>query len=186
MPVAPPPLGVDDWRAALCDAGLRVTTPRLTVLSVVHDLPHSPADTVLAAVRERVGTLSTQAVYDVLHALTSAGLLRRIEPAGAPMLYETRVGDNHHHLVCRQCARVVDVPCETDVVPCARPADEHGFDLDEAEIMFWGFCPDCRRATPDKAGPDRAAPDRAAPDRAAPDRAGRPPAASNSPRKDAP
>ena len=109
--------------------------------------PHSAADVVLAAARESLGGVSTQAVYDVLQALTEARLLRRIEPAGSPMLYETRVGDNHHHLVCRSCGAVVDVPCQTDSVPCATPDDEHGFDLDEAEITFWGRCADCRASS---------------------------------------
>lgn len=131
-----------DPRSALAAAGLRVTGPRLAVLAAVEALPHSPADTILARVRA-TDTVSTQAVYDVLHTLTRSGLLRRIEPAGAPMLYETRVGDNHHHLVCRSCGAVADVPCESDAVPCARPSDERGFDIDEAEITFWGHCAAC-------------------------------------------
>jgi Fur family transcriptional regulator, stress-responsive regulator len=128
-------------------AGLRVTAPRVSVLDVLEDLPHHDAESIAAVVRQRLGTVSTQAVYDVLHALTSAGLLRRIEPAGSPARYETRVGDNHHHVVCRRCGTMADVDCEKDVVPCLLPTADHGFEIDEAEITFWGMCPTCRAAT---------------------------------------
>lgn len=133
------------WPERLTAAGLRVTRPRLAVLDALTAYPHGDADTVIRAVRDRLGRVSTQAVYDVLHALTAAGLLRRIEPAGSAMRYETRVGDNHHHLVCRRCARVVDVPCAVGVAPCALPDDTHGFEVDEAEVTYWGLCRDCRR-----------------------------------------
>ncbi|NED94543.1 transcriptional repressor [Phytoactinopolyspora alkaliphila] len=124
-------------------AGLRVTAPRLGVLNALETEPHADADTVARHVRASLGTVSTQAVYDVLHALTDAGLLRRIEPAGSPALYETRVGDNHHHLVCRSCGVVVDVECSGAAVPCLIPEPRHGFTIDEAEVTFWGLCPTC-------------------------------------------
>ena len=136
-----------DWAQRLTGAGLRVTRPRLAVLESLSRHPHSDADTVLRHVRDHLGSVSTQTVYDVLNSLTHAGLLRRIEPAGSAMRYETRVGDNHHHLVCRSCGRMVDVPCAVGTAPCARPDDDHGFDVDEAEVTYWGICEACRRRT---------------------------------------
>ncbi|WP_280492583.1 Fur family transcriptional regulator [Nocardia asiatica] len=130
-----------EWLRA---AGLRVTAPRIAVLNAVAARPHADADTVAATVREALGSVSTQAVYDVLHACVRAGILRRIEPAGSSALYETRIGDNHHHLVCRSCGAVVDVDCAVGAAPCLDPSDTHGFEIDEAEVVFWGLCPTCR------------------------------------------
>ncbi|SNS51764.1 Fur family transcriptional regulator [Rhodococcoides kyotonense] len=129
--------------ALLRSVGLRVTGPRVAVLSAVAARPHSDADDVAAVVRADVGSVSTQAVYDVLRACVNAGLLRRIEPAGSPALYETRIGDNHHHLVCRKCQTVVDVDCAIGAAPCLDPSDSHGFVVEEAEIVFWGLCSEC-------------------------------------------
>jgi Fur family transcriptional regulator, stress-responsive regulator len=133
-----------DLPGALRDAGLRVTASRLAVLSAVADEHHLTAEQVAAAVRGRVGTISIQAVYDVLGALTQAGLTRRIEPAGSPARYETRVGDNHHHVVCRSCGAVSDVDCLVGEPPCVLPTDSSGFVIDEAEVTFWGLCPACQ------------------------------------------
>jgi Fur family ferric uptake transcriptional regulator len=130
--------------ALLRGAGLRVTAPRVAVLSEVHDHPHADADTLASAVRSRLGSVSTQAVYDVLRALADAGLVRRIEPAGSPARYEARVGDNHHHVVCRSCGAIGDVDCAVGEAPCLEASDSHGFAVDEAEVTFWGLCPDCR------------------------------------------
>jgi len=128
----------------LRDAGLRVTGPRVAVLATVFQTPHLDVDSIAAAVRRGdLGKVSTQAVYDVLRALVAAGLVRRLEPAGSPTRYEARVGDNHHHLVCRDCGRVVDVDCATGSVPCLQPSDTAGFAVDEAEVTYWGRCPDC-------------------------------------------
>ncbi len=137
-----------DFAGAIRTAGLRVTTPRVAVLSEVTEGEHMTADDVAHAVRDRVGTVSTQAVYDVLGALTRAGLVRRIEPAGSPARYETRVGDNHHHVVCRSCGAITDVDCVIGDPPCLSPADASGFVIDEAEVTFWGLCPTCQRPRP--------------------------------------
>jgi Fur family transcriptional regulator, stress-responsive regulator len=133
-----------DLAAAVRDAGLRVTAPRVAVLSEVTEGKHVTADQVAQAVRGRDGTISTQAVYDVLGALTRAGLVRRIEPAGSPARYETRVGDNHHHVVCRACGAITDVDCVIGEAPCLSPPDASGFIIDEAEVTFWGLCPACQ------------------------------------------
>ncbi|WP_040864442.1 Fur family transcriptional regulator [Nocardia exalbida] len=133
-----------DPREWLRAAGLRVTAPRIAVLDAVAARPHSDADTVAATVRDALGSVSTQAVYDVLHACVRAGILRRIEPAGSSARYETRIGDNHHHLVCRSCGAVADVDCAVGEAPCLDPSDAHGFVVDEAEVVFWGLCPTCR------------------------------------------
>jgi Fur family transcriptional regulator, stress-responsive regulator len=133
-----------DIAGQLHHAGLRVTAPRVAVLRVLAEHPHSTAHAVAELARRRLGSVSTRAVYDVLAALASAGLVRRIEPAGSPALYETRTGDNHHHLVCRACGRTVDVDCVSGERICLTPADDAGFLLDEAEVVFWGLCPDCR------------------------------------------
>ena len=125
-------------------AGLRVTAPRLAVLEAAREAgPHASADGIAVAVRSRLGTLSTQAVYDNLHALVAAGLLRRIEPAGSPARDEVRVGDNHHHVVCRLCGATADIDCVLGAAPCLDPSATHGFVIDEAEITFWGVCPRC-------------------------------------------
>lgn len=130
----------------LREVGLRVTAPRVAVLEVLDGHPHAGADTVAAQVRNRIGRVSTQAVYDVLGACADAGLVRRIEPAGSAARFETRAGDNHHHLVCRSCGRITDVDCAVGVPPCLTPDDDAGYQLDEAEIVFWGRCPDCQNA----------------------------------------
>ncbi|MEV5647693.1 Fur family transcriptional regulator [Nocardia sp. NPDC052254] len=135
-----------DPRERLRSVGLRVTRPRVAVLDAVVAQPHSDADRVAAVVREELGSVSTQAVYDVLRACVDAGLLRRIEPAGSAARYEARIADNHHHLVCRKCGTVADVDCAVGDAPCLAPSDAHGFTVDEAEIVFWGLCPNCRRA----------------------------------------
>src|SRR5690606_17457714 len=137
-----------DPPARLRAAGLRVTAPRVAVLNALIDHPHSTADEVAQRVREALGSGSTQAVYDVLRACVSAGLVRRIEPAGSSARYETRAGDNHHHLVCRVCSRVSDVDCVVGAAPCLEPADVMGYQIDEAEVVFWGICPDCSTAAP--------------------------------------
>lgn len=128
---------------ALRHVGLRVTAPRRAVLAWLTAHPHSTADTIANAVRADLGTVSMQAVYDVLAACTSAGIVRRIEPAGHPARFERRVGDNHHHVVCRQCGRTADVDCVVGARPCLEPSEQNGFDIDEAEVVFWGLCPDC-------------------------------------------
>jgi Fe2+ or Zn2+ uptake regulation protein len=133
--------------ALLRDAGLRVTAPRLAVLSSVRELDHPDVDDVVRAARSRLGAVSTQAVYDVLRVFEGAGLVRRIEPAGSPVRYETRVGDNHHHLVCRRCGVVADVDCVVGHAPCLEPAGDAGFVVDEADVTFWGICPRCQGAT---------------------------------------
>jgi Fur family ferric uptake transcriptional regulator len=124
-------------------AGLRVTQPRIAVLGALAEHPHADTDTIAAAARAALGTVSTQAVYDVLRALSQAGLARRIEPAGSPARFELRVGDNHHHVVCRDCGMIADVDCAVGERPCLDPSDSHGFAIDEAEITYWGVCPDC-------------------------------------------
>ncbi|MBB5958958.1 Fur family ferric uptake transcriptional regulator [Saccharothrix tamanrassetensis] len=131
-------------RELLKDAGLRITAPRLAVLEWLAGHPHATADQVTEGVRGKLGTVSTQAVYDVLNACSRTGLLRRIEPAGHPARYETRIGDNHHHLVCRRCGRTEDVDCVHGAAPCLEPSDAAGFVVDEAEVLFWGLCSDCR------------------------------------------
>jgi Fe2+ or Zn2+ uptake regulation protein len=127
---------------------MRVTATRIAVLDALAELPpHVSVDQVEQAARARIGSLSTQAVYDILRAFHEAGLVRRIEPAGSPALFETRTGDNHHHLVCRSCGRTVDIDCAVGEAPCLEPDDAAGFEIDEAEIVFWGRCPDCLRAS---------------------------------------
>lgn len=125
--------------------GLRVTKPRLAVLDVLTDSRgHLDVDEIAALVRTRLDSVSTQAIYDVLSALSRAGLARRIEPAGSPALFEIRVGDNHHHVVCRGCGSVADVDCAVGAAPCLEPSQAHGFELDEAEVTYWGLCPACQ------------------------------------------
>lgn len=120
-----------------------MTRPRVAVLDAVHTLPHSDTETVFAAVRAGLPEVSRQAVYDVLAALTDAGLLRRIKPSGSVARYEARVSDNHHHVVCRGCGTIADVDCAVGEAPCLSAADDHGFVLDEAEVIYWGLCPGC-------------------------------------------
>jgi Fur family transcriptional regulator, stress-responsive regulator len=124
-------------------AGLRVTQPRVAVLGALADAPHADVETITTATRTVLGTVSTQAVYDVLRALTEAGLTRRIEPAGSPARFELRVGDNHHHVVCRVCGSIADVDCAVGERPCLTASEAHGFVIDEAEVTYWGICPDC-------------------------------------------
>jgi Fe2+ or Zn2+ uptake regulation protein len=130
--------------ALLRAANLRVTAPRLAVLAAVRELDHPDVEDVVRAARRRLGAVSTQAVYDVLRAFEDAGLVRRIEPAGSPARYEGRVGDNHHHLVCRHCGAVADVDCVVGHAPCLEPVSYAGFVVDEADVTFWGVCPDCQ------------------------------------------
>ena len=136
-----------DPTGALREHGLRVTKQRVAVLVALAGAPHSGADTVTAVVRAAVGQVSTQAVYDVLNTLTDRGIVRRIQPAGSTARYELRVGDNHHHLVCRGCGSVVDVDCATETAPCLATSDldrqAPGFVVDEAEVTFWGLCDTC-------------------------------------------
>ena len=124
-------------------AALRVTGPRVAVLRALHDHPHADTDSVISVVREDLGVVSHQAVYDVLRALTAAGLVRRIQPAGSVARYEVRVGDNHHHVVCRSCGAIADVDCAVGDVPYLTASDGHGFAIDEAEVIYWGHCPNC-------------------------------------------
>ena len=140
------------WQEQLRTVGLRVTRPRLSVLQVLAERPHADVDTIVTAARGLHPTVSPQAVYGVLEALVAAGLARRIEPAGAPALFELRVGDNHHHLVCRSCGAVADVDCTVGAAPCLTPSDTAGFVVDEAEVVFWGLCPRCRVGTPGPTG----------------------------------
>ncbi|MGC4933490.1 Fur family transcriptional regulator [Gordonia sp. DT30] len=127
---------------------MRVTAPRVAVLEIVHRSPHSTADFVATQVREHLGGVSTQTVYDALRTCTERGLLRRIEPAGSPVRYETRTGDNHHHLVCRHCGRITDVDCVVGASPCLELDHDHGYLVEEAELMFWGLCSLCRETVP--------------------------------------
>jgi len=140
-----------DAAAVLRDAGLRVTRQRTAVLAAVSAQPHADTATVIDRARATLPDLSHQAVYDALHVLTDAGIVRCIEPAGSVARYETRTRDNHHHLVCRSCGRIVDVDCTIGAAPCLTPSDHHGFVVDEAEVVFWGLCPAC--ATENSAPP---------------------------------
>ncbi|MFD5337674.1 Fur family transcriptional regulator [Streptomyces hawaiiensis] len=124
-------------------AGLRVTAARVALLEAVRDGDHLGAEAIASEVRGRVGRISVQAVYEGLHALTAAGLIRRLDPPGSPALYEGRVGDNHHHLVCRSCGAVADVDCAVGHAPCLTASDDRGFAVDEAEVIYWGLCPAC-------------------------------------------
>jgi Fur family ferric uptake transcriptional regulator len=136
-----------DFAQLLRGADLRVTRPRLAVLDAVHAHPHADTDSIIGTVRAELGDVSHQAVYDVLRALTAAGLVRRIQPAGSVARYEARVGDNHHHVVCRSCGAIADVDCATGHAPCLIASDDHGFVIDEAEVVYWGLCPDCSTRT---------------------------------------
>ncbi len=148
----PPP----DVEQLLRSASLRVTAPRQAVLAAVHENPHADTDAVITAARRRLPAVSHQAVYDVLRALSDAGLVRRIQPAGSVARYEARVGDNHHHLVCRSCGAIADVDCAVGDVPCLTAADDAGFSIEEAEVVYWGTCPDCitSRSRPRPAEPE--------------------------------
>lgn len=135
--------------------GIQVTAQRLAVMKAVAAEPHITAERVAEVVRSEIGTISLQSVYDALGLLVAEGLIRRIQPAGSPARYEDRVGDNHHHLICRACGRVVDVDCAVGSAPCLTAADDMGYEIDEAEVAYWGRCPDCQAA--DRAGGSRAA-----------------------------
>jgi len=137
---------VVDFEGMLRGAELRVTQPRMAVLTAVHEHPHADTNTIIDATRLELGEVSTQAVYDVLRALTEVGLVRRIEPAGSPARYESRTGDNHHHVVCRACGTIADVDCATGATPCLTASNRNGFVIDEAEVTFWGLCPACATA----------------------------------------
>jgi Fur family ferric uptake transcriptional regulator len=139
MTASPTPTTAEELRGA----GLRVTAARVALLETVRDGDHLGVEAIASGVRVRVGHISLQAVYEALHALTAAGLVRRIEPAGHPARFEGRVGDNHHHIVCRSCGAVVDVDCAVGDAPCLTAADDSGFAIEEAEVVYWGTCPDC-------------------------------------------
>ncbi len=124
-------------------AGLRVTRPRLVVMDAVENNPHADTEVIFTAARRQLPDISRQTVYDVLNALTAVGLARRIQPAGATARYESRVGDNHHHVVCRSCGTIADVDCSVGDAPCLTASDGLGFDIDEAEVIYWGLCPAC-------------------------------------------
>jgi Fur family ferric uptake transcriptional regulator len=132
-----------DFEQQLRVADLRVTRPRVAVLTAVHEHPHADTDSIIGVVREKLAEVSHQAVYDVLRALTTAGLVRRIQPSGSVARYESRVGDNHHHVVCRSCGAIADVDCAVGHAPCVTAAHDHGYTIDEAEVIYWGLCPDC-------------------------------------------
>ncbi len=131
----------------LRDNGVQATAQRLAVLRAVSNQPHITADGVVAIATEEIGTISRQAVYDTLSLLTEKGLIRRIQPVGSPALYEDRINDNHHHLICRSCAMVVDVDCAVGQTPCLTAADGMGFEIDEAEVAYWGLCPSCQKSS---------------------------------------
>jgi len=135
-----------DVEQLLRGAALRVTRPRVAVLTAVYEHPHADTDWIIGVVREDLGEVSHQAVYDVLRALTAAGLVRRIEPSGSVARYESRVGDNHHHVVCRSCGAIEDVDCAVGDTPCLTASDDNGYSIDEAEVVYWGLCPTCSTA----------------------------------------
>jgi Fur family ferric uptake transcriptional regulator len=143
MTTSPKATPADELRGA----GLRVTAARVALLGTVRAGDHLGVEAIADGVRERVGHISLQAVYEALHALTAAGLIRRIEPAGSPARFEGRVGDNHHHVVCRSCGAVADVDCAIGEAPCLTASDDHGFVISEAEVTYWGLCSDCSTAS---------------------------------------
>ena len=135
-----------DFQQMLRGAALRVTRPRVAVLNAVYAHPHADTDSIISAVRRDLPEVSHQAVYDSLHALTATGLVRRIQPSGSVARYESRVGDNHHHVVCRSCGLIADVDCAVGEAPCLTASDDGGFSIDEAEVVYWGLCPGCSTA----------------------------------------
>ena len=140
-----------DYESMLRAEDLRVTRPRLAVLSAVYDHPHADTHSIVGVVREDIGDVSHQTVYNVLQALTDAGLVRHIQPPGSVARYESRVGDNHHHVVCRSCGSIADVDCAVGGAPCLTPSDDHGYAIDEAEVVYRGLCPECSNSiTPDQ------------------------------------
>jgi len=142
MTATPDLTAADELRGA----GLRVTAVRVALLEAVRHGDHLGVEALAAAVRERVGHVSLQAVYEALNALAATGLVRRIQPAGSPARFEGRIGDNHHHVICRACGAVADVDCAVGEAPCLTASDDHGFEIDEAEVIYWGLCPDCSTA----------------------------------------
>ena len=164
---------VTDSAALLRQRGIQVTAQRLAVLRAVTDQPHITADAVAEVVRTEIGAISLQSVYDALALLVSEGLIRRIQPSGSPARFEDRVGDNHHHLICRTCGRVVDVDCAVGAAPCLTPIDDRGYEIDEAEVAYWGRCPDCleqsRAASPGERSNERTPTTVTDPTREAPD-----------------
>lgn len=138
-------VSMSSGESLLREHGLRVTKPRLTVLDILSHGGHLEVDDITRRARTRLDSVSTQAIYDVLGALARAGLARRIEPAGSPARYEARTGDNHHHIVCRGCGEIADVDCAVGSAPCLDPNVTHGFDIDEAEVTYWGLCPACKQ-----------------------------------------
>lgn len=137
-----------EFQQMLRGVSVRVTAPRVAVLSAVHDHPHADTDSIIRAVRSRLSAVSHQAVYDSLRTLTAAGLLRCIQPRGLLARYEARVGDNHHHVICRMCGMIGDVDCAVGEAPCLTASDDLGFAIDEAEVIYWGLCPDCANSAP--------------------------------------
>jgi Fe2+ or Zn2+ uptake regulation protein len=142
----------DDSADLLRRHGVQVTAQRLAVLAAVSARPHGTADDVANAVRAEIGVISRQAVYDALGVLADKGLIRRIQPAGSPARYEGRAGDNHHHLICRNCGGMVDVDCAVGAAPCLTPVDDSGFEIDEAEVIYWGCCPECHAQPRESSG----------------------------------
>ncbi len=142
MPVSQPPTSAEELRRA----GLRVTAARVALLETVRNGDHLGVEAITSGVRDRIGHISLQAVYEALHALTAAGLVRRIEPGGSPARFEGRVSDNHHHVVCRSCGAVADVDCAVGEAPCLTASDDRGFSIDEAQVIYWGLCPACSAA----------------------------------------
>jgi Fe2+ or Zn2+ uptake regulation protein len=142
MTAAQSPTTAEELRGA----GLRVTAARVALLETVRDGDHLGVEAIASGVRDRIGHISLQAVYDALYALTGAGLIRRLEPAGSPVRFEGRVGDNHHHVVCRLCGVVADVDCAVGEAPCLTASDDHGFSIEEAQVIYWGQCPACSTA----------------------------------------
>jgi Fur family transcriptional regulator, stress-responsive regulator len=144
-----------DFQRMLRGVSLRVTAPRLAVLRAVHDHPHADTDSICGVVRKDLGVaVSLQAVYDVLHALTAAGLVRRFEPQGSVARYEPQTGDNHHHVVCRSCGAIADAECAVGAAPCLTASDDRGFAVDEAEVIYWGLCPQCLAAAAGDSQPE--------------------------------
>ncbi len=139
----------DEVVAILRDHGVQVTAQRIAVLRAVHDHPHCSVDEVSAYAREQLGAISRQSVYNSLAALVDSGILRRIQPAGSPARFEDRVADNHHHLICRNCRALLDVDCAVDYTPCLTPSQDWSFEIDEAEVVYWGTCPQCRTTSPE-------------------------------------
>jgi len=134
---------ITDLERMLRGASLRITRPRIAVLAAVYEHPHADTHSLIGLVRDELGEVSQQAVYDVLNALTDAGLVRRLHPPGSVARYESRVGDNHHHVVCRSCGSIADVECAVGPAPCLNASEDHGFVIDEAEVIYWGLCPEC-------------------------------------------